>query len=873
MDNLNNEYYKMNIKEIYSKFNTSEKGLSKKQVKENLKKYGKNILQEKKQKNAISVFFSQFKDLLVIILVISAIISIFINEVESTIVIFLVLTINASLGTYQFFKAEKSIEGLKKLSTSKSIVKRDNKIIKIDSRELVVGDIVFVESGDLISCDGRIIEAYDLEVNESALTGESIEVEKNNYLVHKENPNLGEISNMLFSGTFCVKGKGTFVVCKVGMQTELGKIATIIKETKENKTPLQESLDKFSKILASIIILICILVFILGVYRHNSFFDSLMFAVSLAVAAIPEALSTIVVIVLAIGMEKMSKENVIMKELNAVEGLGSISVIASDKTGTITEEFMEVKDTFSYVDELTLKQYLLYSMNNSNNPTELALRKYIKRINENKISGILVKEIPFNSSKKMASNIYLIDGRKLLFTKGACEKVLENCKYILKKSFSRNENNLLTAEEKEKIIKNIHSFTSKGFRVIAIAYKNLNNNVNVEEVLEEDLIFVGIIALYNPVRKEVYDAIKDCKRANIKTIMLTGDYVETAKYIAKDTNILSSEDNVLSGDEINKLSEEELKERIKNVEVCARLDPIHKIRIVKALQENGEIVAMTGDGINDAPSLKQADVGIAMGNGTEVAKDVSSIILADNNFSTIVKAVSNGRIVYLNIQNSIVFLLSGNIAAILMVLYTCFFMLPVPFASVHLLFINLLTDSLPAIAIGVENSPREVLNDKPRKRNEHFLNKKISIVVIFEGFLIALCSMLAYNYGLKSGIACARTMTFLTLCLARLLHGFNCSCEDSIIRRIIRFKKINWCLVLSFLIGFVLINAIILIPDFAEILQASPLDSKQVMYMYVFSFIPFIIIQSGKILKQIMKKGLFNKKRSFIKNETSKARL
>lgn len=862
-------FYKMSISDLYSKFKSSDNGLSKRQVKENLKKYGKNVIEEKKKKSIFSVFFSQFKDLLVIILVISAIISIFINEIESTIVIFLVLTINASLGTYQFFKAEKSIEGLKKLSNSKTIVKRDKRIFEIDSSEIVVGDIILIESGNMISCDARIIEANDLEINESSLTGESIDVEKNSYLIHKDQANLGEISNMIFSGTFCVKGKAKAIACSVGMNTELGKIAGIIKETKDKKTPLQESLDKFSRVLAIVIISICALVFVLGVHRHNSIFESLMFSVSLAVAAIPEALSTIVVIVLAIGMEKMAKENAIIKDLKAVEGLGSISVIASDKTGTITEEYMEVKDFYSYVDEFTLKQYLAYSINDSNNPTEIALRKYYSEKGEIKNKGILSKEISFSSKRKMASNIYLIDGRKYIFTKGACERVLSKCKYILKKSALRSENSYLNYEEKKNIEENIKKFSSKGFRLIALAYKNLNSIEEKDlDLCEDSLVFVGLIALYNPVRKEVYDAIKNCKRANIKTIMLTGDYAETAKFIADDIGVLDNDGIVLSGEDINNMNDDELKEKIKRTQVCARLDPLHKIRIVNALQENGEIVAMTGDGINDAPSLKQADVGIAMGNGTEVAKDVSSMILADNNFSTIVKSVSNGRTVYLNIQNSIVFLLSGNIAAIFIVLYTCLLMLPVPFASVHLLFINLLTDSLPAIAIGVENSPRDVLNDKPRKRNEHFLNKKISLIVLIEGIIIALCTMFAYHYGLKVGISYARTMAFLTLCLARLLHGFNCSCEETIFSRLFKFNKINWCLILSFLIGFVLVNGIILIPDFARLLQSNVLDNMQIAIVYICSFIPFFLVQTFKIFKSLVSYRRGKKKKSH-KNETS----
>ena len=847
MKDNNNCFYKMDKTELFNLFKSKENGLSKRQVKENLKKFGKNEIEEKKKKGVINVFFSQFKDILVLILVISAIISIFINELHSTIVIFLVLSINASLGTYQYFKAEKSILGLKNLSNSKLRVKRDGVYKEIDSKEVVCGDIFTIESGDVISCDARIIESSDLEMNESSLTGESFEVSKNSFLIHKSDLSIGEISNMVFSGTFCVKGSATLIACAVGHNTEIGKIANMIKETKEKKTPLQRNLDKFSKVLASVIIFVCFIVFILGIYRHNSIFDSLMFSVSLAVAAIPEALSTIVVIVLAIGMEKMAKENAIIKDLKAVEGLGSVSVIASDKTGTITEDFMEVKEIYSYLDEFSFKKYLMFSLTNSNKATEKALKQFVYDKSNIKNNGILKKEMSFQSDKKMSSNIYLIDGKEFIFVKGACEKVLNECKYILRRNAFRSDADIISQKDLDNINLKINEFSSKGFRVLSLAYKQINNENNT------DLIFIGLIALYNPLRKEVKESIKDCRKAKIKTIMLTGDYLETAKYIAKEANILDKGD-VLLGEEINKLSDDQLKEKIKNTEVCARLDPIHKIRIVKALQANNEIVAMTGDGINDAPSLKQADVSIAMGNGTGVAKDVSNMILADNNFNTIVNAISNGRTIYLNIQNSIIFLLSGNLAAIILVLLTCFLSLPVPFASVHLLFINLLTDSLPAIAIGLESSPKDVLLDSPREKNNSFLSRKTSLIIIIEGIFLSLACAYAYYFGLKYSIACARTMTFLSLCLARLLHSFNCSTSDAFIVNLIRFKKINWCLILSFLIGFVLVNAVILVPEFSKLLQSSILDENQIIIVYVCSFFPFVLIQIFKIIFSIFEK-------------------
>ena len=837
------KFYNKDLNEIYDYFNSSEQGLTNKQIKINEKKYGKNIIKEKKQKSILKVFFEQFKDTLVIILIISAIISVFLNELESTIVIFVVLAINASLGTYQYQKAEKSLNALRNLSSPLSYVIRNNEVVKIKSYELVNGDIVIINTGDIISADGRIIEEESLEINESSLTGESVPIKKNNIIINDDNKEISDQKNMLFSGTFCTKGRAKYIVCNVGMETEIGKIAKKLNTIENKKTPLQISLDKFSKSLSIIIILICFIVFLINIYRQSKILDSLMFAVALAVAAIPEALSTIVTIVLAIGTEKMAKENAIIKDIKSVETLGCISVICSDKTGTLTTNKMIVKEVENYVPINKFKEQILLSTNydnyqTTNNPTESALINYSKEYKNNKYKKI--QEISFTSDRKLMTNLIELDNeKKIMFSKGGIDVLLDKCDYI-----ENPTRRTLTNEIRKNILLKVNEYASIGRRIIGFAYKEINKN-KISQSDEMSLIFTGFVTIMDPPREESKNAVSKCLRAGIKPIMLTGDYKNTAISIAKDIGIYNEGDIAISGKELEEITQRELEQKIDKISVYARLNPNQKIRIVDAWQTKNKVVAMTGDGVNDALALAKSDVSIAMGNGTEVAKDASSMILTDNNFNTIVNSISNGRKIYLNIQNAIRFLLSGNMAAIIIVLITSFFNLPIPFLAIHLLFINLLTDSFPAIAIGMQEYDNDLLNEKPRNKKSHLLSKKLILKIIFEGLLIFISCFAGYLKGLQVNIETARTMAFAILCLSRLFHSLNCATKESFMF----VKKINKFIVLSLVIGILLINIVLFVPFFKELFVISDLDLSLIFSLYSYSLLPLIIIQMIKLFR------------------------
>ena len=848
-------FYNKSSEEVLKELESSTDGLSEAQVTDHREKYGENKLQEKKRKSTLLVFAEQFKDLLVIILIVAALISIATGDVESTVVILAVITLNAILGTVQYVKAEKSLESLKKLSAPVAKVIRDGQQLEIPASELVVGDIIKLEAGDVVPSDGRLLESYSLKINESALTGESEAVEKDPSVIDSEKVALGDQKNMVFSSSLVTYGRGLAVITAVGHDTELGKIADLISNTAERKTPLQVNMDNFSKKLSIIIILICVLVFGLSIYRGETIMDALLFAVALAVAAIPEALSSIITISLAIGTSRMAKENAIVKELKAVEGLGCVSIICSDKTGTLTQNKMTVEDVYCYP---TNKQTLLISSIMCNDtaivdgetfgdPTETAFVDYYMANNDDYTEMMAthprIGELPFDSERKLMSTLHDMEGKITMFTKGAPDVLIERCGYFLD---ANGQVALLNEDEKEKIKQKNFDYSSGGLRVLAFAMKTYDALKELDFDDEKDLVFIGLEAEMDPPRVESAPAVSDCIKAGIKPIMITGDHKVTASAIAKKIGILQDGDKAITGPELDEMDDETLAKELPHISVYARVSPDNKIRIVNAWQELGHIVAMTGDGVNDAPALKQADIGIAMGiTGTEVSKDASAMILTDDNFATIIKSVLNGRNIYANIKNAIKFLLSGNAAGIFSVLYASLAGLPAPFAAVHLLFINLLTDSLPALAISMEPSNEELIKDKPRSRDESILTKSFVGEVGFQGILIAIATMAAFYIGYETSTEAAMTMAFSTLCLARLWHGFNSRGKQSIFKLGI---TTNVYTIGAFFLGLILLSLVLFVPFLEEVFSVAVLSWAQIGWIALLAFLPTVVIQIKKII-------------------------
>ena len=794
--------YQMKKEDVLKMLGTDENGLTQNQAKENQKKYGKNELAEGKKKNPFILFLEQYKDFLVIILIIAAIISGVLGDIESAIVIFVVITINAILGTVQHIKAEQSLDSLKEMSAPTAKVIRDGEIKVVEGKDVTVGDVVVIEAGDYVCSDGRIIENASLKVDESAMTGESEPVEKQETVLDGEKP-LGDRVNMLYSGSFATYGRAKMVVTSVGMETEIGKIASLLKSTQEKKTPLQESLDNFGKKLSLIIIGIWVIVLGLELFRSDGinltvFTDAFVFAVALAVAAIPEALSSIVTIVLSVGTQKLAKENAIIRKLQAVEGLGSVSIICSDKTGTLTQNKMTVQKIYfdgqiiDKDDEINARQGQLIIdgalCNDSvqkegqeiGDPTEIALVNFSEKhdlpVEKMREKYQRLGEIPFDSDRKLMSTVHKIGDNYKMLTKGAVDVLSGRIDEVKTMDGKRP----FTAEDLAELKKVNTEFSQMGLRVLAVCERDVDTvDISVDD--EKDYILLGLVAMQDPPREESAEAVRKCKTAGIRPIMITGDHLVTASAIARKIGILDDNGRAVEGREIENLSDEELDEFVSDVSVYARVSPEHKIRIVSAWQRKGYIVSMTGDGVNDAPALKQADIGVAMGiTGSEVAKDAASMVLTDDNFATIVKAIENGRNLYRNIQRAIQFLLSGNTAGILAVLYASFMALPVPFKAVHLLFINLLTDSLPAIALGVEPHSSDVMNEKPRPKNQSILTKKVLTNICVEGIVIGVMTMIAFYVGFLRNAEVASTMAFSTLCLSRLVHGFNCKSDKPV---------------------------------------------------------------------------------------------
>lgn len=869
------QYYLQTKAKVLEELKTGSGGLSSQQAKDNLTKYGKNALIEGKKKTTLQVFLEQFKDLMVIILIIAAVISAFTGELESTLVIIAVLILNAILGTVQHIKAEKSLESLKSLSSPSAKVLRDGKKIEIDSKDVVLGDIMLLEAGDMVTADGRILENFSLQVNESSLTGESTNIDKADVEFDHEMP-LGDRINMVYSSSLVTYGRANVVVTATGMNTEIGKIASLMNDTKERRTPLQISLDKFSSKLATAILIICAIVLGLQIWRGQPIMDALLFAVALAVAAIPEALSSIVTIVQAMGTQKMAKENAIIKNLAAVESLGSVSVICSDKTGTLTQNKMTVQDI--YIGGKTLKpnqldldnqlhRYLLYDavLNNDSSlvdgkgigdPTEYALLEMYRQVpgidlgdkglglTEEDLRGLLTRkqEVPFDSDRKLMSTKHLIHTVPTIFVKGAIDVLLDRCVNIR----LDDEVRPITEEDKKQILAQNQHFSENGLRVLTFAYKESDEDLTPET--ENGFTFIGLVSEMDPPREESIAAVARAKKAGIRTVMITGDHKVTAVAIAKKIGIFNDGDLAVTGLELDKMSDEELEQKIEKISVYARVSPENKIRIVNAWQKKDHIVSMTGDGVNDAPALKKADIGVAMGiTGTEVSKDAASMILADDNFATIIKAVANGRTVFENIKNAIMYLLSGNLSAIITVLFASIGGFSVPFIAVQLLFINLVTDSLPALAIGVEPGAPDVLDRKPRDPKVGILDKSLVTKVGLQGLIIAVGVITAFMIGRQTSPAVACTMAFSTLTFARLLHGFNCRSQHSIFK--IGFKN-NWYSLAAFAVGTLLLALILFVPALHGLFAVTPLTGNQLFWIIGLAVMPTVLIQIVKVVNE-----------------------
>ena len=887
------EFYQMTPSEVKLAVNGSEAPLTQEEVYAHQEQYGPNELAEGKKKSIAQIFLEQYKDFLVIILILAAIVSGVLGDFESAAVILIVITLNAILGTVQTVKAEQSLDSLKKMSAPEAKVLRNGQFIKIPSSEITVGDLVSLEAGDFVPADGRIVENAGLKVDESALTGESLGVDKDSRVIEGEVP-LGDRIDMVYSGSFVTYGRGEFVVTSIGMQTEVGKIATLLNTTKEKRTPLQINLDQFGKKLSLLILVFCGILFGISVLRGEAMGEAFLFAIALAVAAIPEALSSIVTIVLSFGTQKMAREHAIIRKLQAVEGLGSVSVICSDKTGTLTQNKMTVEDYYVHgrrikADDIDLDnpeemELLLSSMlcNDSTiadgkelgDPTETALINLGLKLGVSyeteRAACIRVGEIPFDSDRKLMSTCNRIPAEQLdafypqkkheesetqdlMLTKGAVDVLLQRVAKIKTPDGVRE----ITEADKRDIETCNQEFSQGGLRVLAFAYKEISEGMDPQLEDERDLVFLGLISMMDPPREESKAAVAECIRAGIKPVMITGDHKVTASAIARKIGILKDDSEACEGASIDAMSDEELREHVEHFAVYARVSPEHKIRIVRAWQERGNIVAMTGDGVNDAPALKQSNIGVAMGiTGTEVSKDAASMILTDDNFATIVKAVENGRNLYQNIKYAIQFLLSGNFGAILVVLYASIFALPVPFAPVHLLFINLLTDSLPAIALGLEPHSKELMNEKPRPANESILNRSFVGKIGMGGISICVMTILAYLIGYHGWFTASdmggsallgSTMAFGTLCTSRLFHGFNCKSD----RPVVFTRKVwdNKWLIGAFVLGLILITFAIACPAVDHIFKVQTLGLPQLFTVYGLAFLNIPVIQLMKAIR------------------------
>lgn len=851
--------WKMTREEVLREFVSDERGLSSEEAKLRLEQYGRNVLSAGKKKRVWKIFLEQFADFLVVALLLAAAVSGFLGDWESAVVILAVLILNAVLGTVQTRKAATSLESLKQLAAPAAKVLRDGQVFSVPGQEVVPGDVVVLEAGDSVCADGRLLECASLRCAEAALTGESVPVEKHSDRI-EEDVSLGDRSNMVFAGSLIAYGRGKFLVTATGMNTEMGAIAALLKHTEEKKTPLQASLDQFGKRLSVMVLAVCVLLFAVSVFvRGEPIVQAFLFSVALAVAAIPEALGSIVTIVLSLGTQKMAKEHAIIRRLQAVEGLGSVSVICSDKTGTLTQNKMIVQKVYvgesllpadsididNPLQEQLLRAALLCSDATAHgkeevgDPTEIALVRLGERygMDEEVLRAQYprLSELPFDSERKMMSTVHRQPAGTIMFTKGAVDVLMARC--------------TVSHQQQAEIEAANEALSKDGLRVLAFGYKRPDTpQITLQD--ETQLEFLGLVAMMDPPREESAMAVKACIAAGIRPVMITGDHKITAAAIAREIGILTDGTEAVEGAVMESMSDEELQSFVPKVSVYARVSPEHKIRIVRAWQARGNLVAMTGDGVNDAPALKQADIGVAMGiTGTEVAKDAAGMILTDDNFATIVQAVKHGRNIYANIIRAIHFLLSGNTAGLLTVLYASLAGLPVPFAAVHLLFINLLTDSLPAIALGLEPHSDDVMQETPRPRNEGILTGRFLRNVFVEGLMISVATTLAFYQGLRvGGAAVGSTMAFAVLCLSRLLHGFSSKAD----RPVLWSSRLwnNRVLLVAFAVGVVLLTAVLLVPALAKIFHVAALSAGQLGIVAALSFGSMVAIQLLKLLKK-----------------------
>ena len=854
-------WHTKNIKEVEKELRTNIKtGLGDKDVLIRQDEFGKNKIEEGKKESLLVKFINQFKDFMIIILIIAAIISAVVSYLEGTgdyfdsIIIIAIVLFNGLMGLIQEAKAEKSIEALKKMSAPVAKVRRNGKVLTVNGEDIVPGDIVILETGCYVPADIRLINTYNLKVEESSLTGETEAVEKDeNALFNNQKVPLGDMKNMVFAGTAVVNGHAEGIVTNIGMNTEVGKIASMIITNEAPQTPIQKKLSEVGKVLGIACVVICALIFVIGVIKKISVVEMFMTSVGLAVAAIPEGLPAIVTIILSIAVTKMAKRNAIIRKLPAVETLGSSKVICSDKTGTLTENNMKVVEIIGNKNKIL--EYGALCCNCEINegvvegePTEVAIVKEAVKEKQNKILPRIC-EIPFDSNRKLMTTVNeLENGKYRIITKGAPEILLGICDYYEENNNVHDMNSTILSKIKNKNEK----MAEKALRVLGVAY--LDVDIMPKEIsadfLEKGLIFVGLIGMIDPPRKGVKEAVLACRRAGIKTVMITGDHIITAKAIAKDLEILRGRELAITGQELDKISDSKLEKEIMNYSVFARVTPEHKVRIVKAFQKTGAVVAMTGDGVNDAPALKKSDIGIAMGRkGTDVAKNAADMILNDDNFVTIVDAVKQGRNIFDNIKKAIHFLIATNIGEIVTIFVGLLLGVKSPLLAIQLLWVNLVTDSLPAIALGLEPPEKDIMNRPPRDSRKSIFADGLMGKIVVEGFMIGMFTILAFFIGNRYyGIEVARTMAFISLGMLELIHSFNVKSEESIFK-VGLFE--NKYLVGAFLLGTVLQLGIVFVPTLAEIFKLTQLNTTQWLITIAISIAPIIIVELQKKFNEL----------------------